>query len=243
MKKIAFAVCAAAMMGAAGKAQAIVFTWNGNSNVSGQTLDVSADFTAVGNVLTIVLTNNSPQASNNPADTLGTLLWDLPGVTFLQPDAGNNVSLAGSSSVTLNNQPYTDPYDLNKEYMYNNNVTLQSVNFGHGVSSVGIGVFSTNNDTFYERMKGLGDAGSAPGDAFSICSPFGTSGAANNNPAVNNSLMFTLVGNGPIDVNSISNVAFSFGSGAQTTSIVPEPASLAALGIGALALLRRRRKA
>ena len=241
MKNFAFLACAAVMMGAASEAQAVLFTWTGNSNVSGQSLDVSADFTAVGNVLTIVLTNNSPQASNNPADTLGSLFWDLSGVTFSQPDAGNNVS-QGASTVTLANAPYTDPYDLNKEYMYEDNVTLQSINFGHGVSSVGIGIFGTNSDTFYERMKGLGDAGSQAGDAFSISSSFGTLGAANNVPVVNNAVTFTLVGNGPIDVNSISNVAFSFGSGAQTTSIVPEPASLAALGFGAVALLRRRRK-
>jgi len=231
------------MLGAAAQSQAVLFTWTGNSNVSGQSLSVSADFTAVGNVLTIVLSNNSPQASNNPADTLGTLLWDHPGVSFSQPNAGNNVALASGSSVVLNNAPYTDPYDLNKEYMYNDSVTLQSVNFDHGVSSVGIGQFATNSDTFYERMKGLGNAGSSPGDAFSICSTFGTTNAANNNPAVNNAIVFTLVGTSNIDVNSINNVAFSFGSGAQTTSIVPEPASMAALGIGAIALIRRRRKA
>jgi hypothetical protein len=219
---------------------ALLFTWSGTSTTSGQTLSASADFTAVGNVLTIVLSNDSAQASNNPADTLGTLVWNQTGTSFLQPNAGNNVD-QGASVVELNNAAYTSSYDLDKEYMYEDAFSFQSVSFGHGISCVGIGIFGTNSDTFYERMMGLGNAGSSMGDAFSISSPFGTQNAANNNPVVRNSVTFTLVSSEPINLAAINSVNFSFGSAAQTNS-VPEPATIAAIAIGVIACIRKRRK-
>jgi|CXWL01.1.fsa_nt_gi hypothetical protein len=236
-RNICLSVVALAM---ASSSQAVLFTWSGNSTVSGQTLSASADFTSVGNTLTIVLSNTSAQASNNPADTLGTLVWNMTGTTFSQPHASNNVD-QGASTVRLNNALYTSAYDLDKEYMYNDAFTFQSVNFDHGISCVGLGVFATNNDTFYERMMGLGNAGSSPGDAFSISAPAGTQNAANNIPVVRNSVTFTVVANAPINLSDINSVNFSFGSGAQTNS-VPEPATMAMLTIGVTALIRRRKK-
>ncbi len=240
MNKFGIIGISVACLAFASSANAILFTWSGTSTTSGQTLSASADFTASGNVLTIVLSNASAQASNNPADTLGTLVWNQTGMTFVQPHASNNVD-QGASVVQLNNATYTGSYDLDKEYMYEDAFTFQSVNFGHGVSCVGLGVFGTNSDTFYERMMGLGNAGSSPGDDYAISSSFGTLNAANNNPAVRNSVTFTLVGNGPINLAAINNVNFSFGSAAQTNS-VPEPATMAVIGLGVVALIRKRRK-
>lgn len=237
MKKFGLFCFVALGVSGATTSHAVLFSWTGISNDTGSTLSSSADFTSVGNVLTIVLTNTSAGPSASPADTLGTLLWDFSG-SVVTTSSTNNVSL-GSSVVNQNNAPYGGGYDLNKEYMYNDGITLSGFNFEHGVSAVGIGQFSTNNDTFYERLRGQGNAGSTPGDAFSISSASGTTGAANNVPVVNNSLTFTLMFDRAVDVNQIRNVAWSFGSGAQTTS-VPEPATMAVLGLGAFGLLRRR---
>lgn len=243
MKKIHYLAFSFLSLVMANSSQAVVFSWTGTSNISGQTLTASADFTAVGNVLTIKLSNDSLQASNNPADTLGTLFWDMP-TTFLAGNATNNAS-QGASVVEQNNVAYTGAYDLNKEYMYNDGLVFQSVNFDHGVSSVGLGAggFATNNDTFYERMKGLGNAGSTPADAFSMASAFGTSGAANNIPVVRNAMTFTLTSASAIDLASIHDVNFSFGSGGQTNSVVPEPGSIAAICVGLISLARRRKRA
>lgn len=222
--------------------QAVLFTWTGTSGDSGNALSASANFTAAGNILTIVLTNTSTGISSSPADTLGTLVWNLPG-TVVTSSLTNNVSL-GAGAVKQNNTAYGSSFDLNQEYMYNDAVTIGSTSYGHGVSSVGLGEFATNNDTFYERLRGQGNAGSSMADRFSISSAAGTSGAANNFPVVNNSLTFTLLFNSPVNVSQIDKVGFSFGSGSQTNGVgvVPEPASMAILGIGAAALLRRRKK-
>jgi hypothetical protein len=220
-------------------APAVTFDWTGPSGDTGNPLHARASFTASGNVLTIVLSNLSTGPSASPADTLGTLVWNMPG-TIVTPSLTNAVTL-GASTVIENNASYGSSFDLNKEYMYANNLTLASNTFQHGISSVGIGVFATNNDTFYERLRGEGNAGSTPSDAFSIASAAGTTGAANNFPLVKNSITVTLLSSAPVNLANISNVGFSFGSGAQTVGIVPEPTSLAFVGLAALAAFKKRR--
>ena len=226
--------------GSATASHAVILTWTGNSNDTGNQLKAKAEFTAVGNVLTIVLTNTSTGVSASPADTLGTLCWNMNNV-FTTPSLTNNVAVTAGSSVKQNNAAYGSSYDLNKEYMYNNSFVFAGNSFAHGVSSVGIGIFGTNSDTFYQRMRGQGPAGSSSADRFSMSSSAGTSGAANNFPVVNNSVTFTLLSNSTINLNSINKVAFSFGSNAQTSAVVPEPATMAALGLGVAALIRRKR--
>lgn len=224
--------------------QAITFNWTGTSNDTSNLLSASASFTAVGNSLVIVLTNTSTGISASPADTLGTVAWNLPG-SVVTSSLVNNVVLTSGTSVKQANAIFGGSYDLNKEYMYNDAITIGANNYSHGVSSVGIGQFATNNDTFFERLRGQGNAGSSMADQYSIASAAGTAGSANNFPVVNNSLTFTLLFNAPVDVNQIDRVGFSFGSGSQTngtSTAVPEPASMAVLAMGAAALIRRRKK-
>jgi len=239
MKSLSYLVACFGVISIAGLSQAVTFSWSGLSNDTGNMLGASADFTAVGNVLTIVLTNTSTGPSTSPADTLGTLVWDMSNAVT-QPDGGNDVD-QGASSVMQNNAIYGSAYDLDKEWMYEDAFTFLGIGFGHGVSSVGLGVFGTNEDTFYERMKGSGAAGSSMADRFSISSAAGTTGAANNFPVVQNSITFTLVSDTAIELNSIGNVGFSFGSGAQTSS-VPEPATMTLLALGAAAIIKRRKR-
>ncbi|HLP00280.1 MAG TPA: XDD4 family exosortase-dependent surface protein, partial [Fimbriimonas sp.] len=177
--------------------QALTFSWSGPSNDTGNTLSASASFTSVGNSLVIVLTNTSTGVSSSPADTLGTLAWNLPG-SVVTNSLVNNVALTSGGSVKQANSVYGSSYNLNQEYMYNDAVTIGGNSFAHGVSSVGLGEFGTNSDTFYERLRGQGNAGSSQADRFSISSAAGTSGAANNFPVVNNSLTFTLLFNGQV---------------------------------------------
>lgn len=224
----------------------MTYTWSGVSRDTLRPLSASATFTASGNTLTIVLTNTSSSAAGSPADTLGSLVWNMPG-SVVTNSTVNNVTL-GTSTVKENNVAFTGSFDLNKEYMYNDEVsiydpvTAQSYAFRHGISSVGIGQFATNNDTFFERLRGKGNAGSSQADRFSIAPESGTTGAANNFAVVNNSLTFTLLYNAPVNISAIEGVNFSYGSASQTNS-VPEPTSAAVVGLGIAALFKRRKTA
>jgi hypothetical protein len=60
------------------------------------------------------------------------------------------------------------------------------------------------------------------------------------NVYVNNSVTFTFTLSSAISESDIQNVMVSYGSGGET-QLVPEPATIAAIGIGALGLIRRRR--
>lgn len=216
-------------------AGAITFNLNGVSNASGNNLSAQATFTVSGTTLTIVLTNTASSAAMNGADVLDGLYFDISGTNPVF-SAGNAALTAGSSFVLMNNGP-TSGNPLNDEWMFDSPVPALGSEYGLG--STGFPGFNTNNDTFTEVFW-AGNAMAGANDDYGLVPTAGITVGSPSNVYVNNSVTFTFTLSSAISESDIENVMVSYGSDGQT--VVPEPATLAALGIGALGLLRRRAK-
>lgn len=231
------ALAAASVFGIVSAANATLFVLSGTSNASGDTLSATADFTCVDNVLTIVLTNTQATASTNGADVLGGLFFDIAGTIPNVVDV--NVFLGSSSFVLKNNGVPGATNPLSHEWMYK---SPAGGSFGtmFALGATGFPGFNTNSDTINELFEG-GSASAGANDNYGIVPILGITAGNSTNVYVNNALTFELVFDGNIECD-ILNVYASYGSNGQTV-ITPEPATMAALGLGAIAMIRKRRKA
>lgn len=236
MPRWAFAAVGLSFLGFASSANAVVFTFSGPSNASGDMLSATAEFIVTGTVLTIVLTNTQATAATDGADVLDGLFFDIAGSPTL---SNGSVALsAGSTFVHRDNDPATGN-DLNTEYMFESPVTGLSRTYGIGVT--GFPNFNRNQDTFSEVFLGTEAEAGANSD-YGLVPLAGINAGNFTNVYVNNSVTMTFNLSSSISESDISNVMVSYGSDG-TTQLVPEPATLAALGLGSLALLRRRKRA
>lgn len=235
-RKLHVAALAGVLM-AAGSAQASLFVLSGTSNTSGDTLSATAEFTCVDNVMTIVLTNTAAQAASDGADVLGGLFFDLAGTVPNVVDI--NVSLGGSSFELRDGGVPGATNPLSHEWMYQS-----PANGGPGtmyaLGATGFPGFNTNADTINVLFEG-GSASAGANDDYGIIPTLGITAGNFTNVYVNNALTFEVVFDDDI-LCDVLNVYASYGSNGQTV-ITPEPATMAALGLGALAMLRKRRKA
>lgn len=231
------ALAAATMLGIVASANATLFVLAGTSNASGDALSATADFTCVGNVMTIVLTNTQATASTNGADVLGGLYFDLAGAVPNVVDI--NVSLGGSTFELKDGGTPGATNPLSHEWMYK---SPAGGSFGtmYALGSTGFPGFNTNQDTINELFEG-GSASAGANDDYGIIPVLGMTAGNSSNVYVNNALTFEFVFDDAI-VCDVLNVHASYGSNGQTV-ITPEPATMAAIGLGALAMLRKRRKA
>lgn len=228
---------AASIFGVVGSANAMTFLLSGTSTQSGDTLSASAEFTCVGNVMTIVLTNTQATASTNGADVLDGLFFDLDGSVPNVVDV--NVSLGGSTLELRDGGTPGATNPLSHEWMYK---SPAGGGFGtmYALGSTGYPGFNTNADTINRVFEG-GSASAGANDDYGIIPTLGINAGNMTNVYVNNALTFEFVFDDAI-LCDVLNVSASYGSNGQTI-ITPEPASMAALGLGALAMLRKRRKA
>lgn len=221
--------------GVAGKADAVVFSYSGPSNNSGDLLSGTAEFLVSGTTLTIVLTNTSAGPATDGADVLAGLFFNI---------AGNPAVIDGSAMLTAGSVfEHRDGVsatgvDLNREWMFDSPVA--SVSRMYGVGATGFPNFNPNQDSFVTKFSGVEHTSGANSD-YGLIPLSGIIAGNFTNVYVSNSVTFTLEMGSSFSESDIGNVMMSFGSDGST-QLVPEPATIGALAIGALALLRRRRK-
>lgn len=190
----------------------------------------TADFTQSGSQLNIVLTNTATTAANFQRRILTGVFFDLASTPALTKNAA--AITAGSTQVNAGDTNA----NIGKHWTFKQGLGAnQWGNANYGISATGLGVFGPG-DTF------IAGGGSPQGIDYGLAP---TSGTSLGTSLVKNSMTFTL--NLPVsytlNANSISNVWFQYGSDqSEYFANVPEPASMAALGLGAIAMLRRKRR-
>ncbi len=229
----------------AANAQAIIFNFTGNSGSNGQALAAKAEFLVSGTNVTIILTNTATAAANDGANVLGGLYFSLGGPrTFTN---GNAFLTAGSNLVKKNDNSSQSGNPLNNEWMYKAPIVStggqSNFNNGYGIGSTGFN-FSTNANTFDEMFHG-GNASAGANDDYGLVPLLGMTAGNTSNLYIRNSATFTFNVNATFGVGDIQNVRVSYGSAGQTVinaAAVPEPGTIAVLGLGVLAVLRKRRR-
>ena len=215
----------AALSGTASAGQ--IFTTTGGGVTS-----ATADFTVGSGTLTVVLTDTATVAPSSRADLLSDLSFSISG------GSASNASVTGTGNLT----------------------TCTSSGCGPGVGSASAWEFGTNSGVGTGSFLLTGLSGHPKtlilGSVNPVCSGNGTSGGLCGLPDARNyfqnSATFTLTIPGISPTSTISNVAFSFGTGPETVlagtpplqTAVPIPAAAWLFGSGLMGLVAvaRRRK-
>jgi hypothetical protein len=222
-------------LGTAGSAQAVVFSFSGPSNSSGDPLAATAEFQVSGTSLTIILTNTQTGPSTDGNDVLDGLFFNING----DPTLSNGMAaLTAGSGFEKKDGAAASGNPLNDEWMFD--TSISSLNRMYGIGSTGFPDFNRNQETFTEVFHG-GSAAAGANSDYGIVPQDGIVVGSPSNVYVNNSVTFSFTLSSAISESDISNVLVTYGS-SGTTQLVPEPATLGALAIGAVALLRRRRR-
>ena len=217
-------------------------------SVSSMGLGATAEFEIVGSDLCITLTNISTKDALGPADMLSGLFFDLTGNPSLTPVSA---FLAGGSTVIITPSGAAGPDgggNVGGEWAYKSGLSSAPHGANQGLAAVGYSAIGFGNGNFNgPNLAGPG-SGAVNGPQMSITSLNDNlltySGA--DTEYIRNSVKFTLSGlPGGFLLSDISNVSAQFGSSLDEPNLaVPEPATLAFLGIGlvVLGLSRRRRR-
>ena len=235
----------AAMLGMVAGAQAVTFNFSGTSGSNGQALAATAEFLISGTTVTIKVTNTGAAAANDGANVLGGVYFNLASArTFSN---GNAALGSGANLVKKNDNSNQSGNPLNNEWMWNTNIVStggqSNFNAGYGIGATGFN-FSPNNSTFNEVFYG-GNVMAGANDDYGLVPTLGMTAGNQSNLYMRNQAVFTFTVNSTFSEADITSAYTSWGSAGQsviTGSAVPEPASMAALGLGLAALLRKRRK-
>jgi hypothetical protein len=199
--------------------------------ITNYTYSATANFTQSGNQLKIVFTNTAAAAAPTNAQILTGLFWDLATSPTL---VANSASITAGSSLVGGSLSgvYGDHWDFKTMA-----VTNQWGNAHYGIGASGLSGTFGSGDTF------TGAGGSTGGVDYGIVPTAGY--GATQTPFTQNSATFVLdlpVGY-TLTASKISNVWMQYGSSpTEFYANVPEPASMAALGFGAIALLGKKRR-
>lgn len=227
----------AALIGAPAHAT-VIHTWSGLSSTNVQ-VSFEAHLTISGNTLTVNLLNTSPVDSLNPNDTLGSYYWDMvcggvrPTLTYVSAtgdvwwvdkDMPDTLITAGAD--LLANSAGDDTWQF--RHM---NIAFSPF-MRYGVGTVGNNGLSPNN-----FMGNIVD-----GRDYSIYKGEITTSNLDQEFLVKEQATYVFTGvSGCTEGDILSPSAFGLGTAPDSLEFSPEPATLALLAFGALALVRRRR--
>lgn len=189
------------------------------------------EFSQIGTTLQIVLQNTADDPADFQRRILNALFWDMAG----DPTLANGDAFITAGSTQINGGD--PPAQIDDHWAFRQALPLnQYANAKYGISSVGIGLFGPST-----TFSGTGPAPN--GTNYGLVPMAGTSLLGT--PYVKDSMTFTFdlpVGY-TLDPSDISNVWFQYGSiQSEFFYNVPEPTSMVALGLGALALISRMRR-
>lgn len=237
MKRLGYVTFGAlALLAAASRSDAVVFNFSGLSNTgSGDVLNASVEFLVAGTTLTVIVTNTDDNAAFNGADVLNAVYFNIAGDPTLSN--GNAALTAGSSFELRDNGVPGSTNPPNHEWFWRAPNVAAGSQYSFGASG---GIGFSSHETFDAVFHG-GSASGGANDDYGIIPTLGQTAGNMTNVYANNSMTFTFDMSAPISEGDIYDVFVSYGSNGQTV-LVPEPATLGALAVGALALLRRRRK-
>lgn len=209
-------------------------------SIEGTSVSFKAEFTISGDDLRIVLTNTSPSDSLYQADVLGSFYFDImdsegirPTLTFTEATGDLWTVKSGPEDDAL----YTASADLmvldgDMGWIFKPMDPAYSPFLGFGIGTVGNSNSTPNN---FPGMDGI-ETGIYTGEV--IGASLGDQEAGR--LLVKDSATFTFSGiNGYFEDDISSYVAF--GLGTAPDSFIPEPATLALLGLGGMVLLRKRK--
>jgi len=237
---VRIATLAAVSSAVAGYASADVI-WSGSS---GQ-LAASAEFSVVGNVLTVRLSNTSSHDVLVPGDVLTGVFF---GVNGARPALTPVSAVAPAGHVVLFGT--TDPGGVvSGEWAYVTGHSSSPGGLHYGISSSGLGIFGPSN--LFPGGTNLQGPSSPNGLEYGITSA-GDNPATGNTPVtgtqalIKNAVVFTFSGAAGFDTSRINDVIFQYGTALYEPSYpgapnVPAPGSAALIGVAAFVVSRRRR--
>lgn len=231
-------------VGLSGQAGAVLFSFTGNSGTNGQALSATANFQVSGTSLTVILTNTASAAANDGANVLDGLYFDIAGSPIFSN--GNATLTSGSNLVKKNDNANHAGNSLNNEWMFKTPVSNTSVlpnwTSGYGIGCTGFPNFNTNQNSF-DKVFHAGSGTAGANDDYGIVPTAGITAGNGGNLYARNSMTFTFNLSSTFSESDITGVRVSYGSGGQTVlTSVPEPASMAAISVGLLGLIRKKRR-
>jgi len=237
-------VAALSFLGMAGLASAGTITFTGQIG-TGSVYAASATFVSSGNTLTITLTNTATGVTANNAQLLENVFW-----------TSNTLGTVGSqaylSGVTYgpSSGPVTPATTASNFGVYG---------FGTGSGAPVLGEYGVGGTAWLLNFDSthLLALGTDPNVTNPDNTPNGPDGGIasastttySNKNVISNSLTFTIHTNGELDVGSIGNVVFTYGTGLEDFKSIPPTVPVPAAiwsgmallgGLGAAAKLRKR---
>jgi hypothetical protein len=247
-KSFAFVTLAALAVCRPCAADISTWTVTGVDSGSGDTVSSSAQFTASGGTLTIVLTNTTAGGTLVKKDLLSGLVFSLTNHSSDPTLSISSTAMSSGSRLRQSNGTYTTGDNINGSYSIAQNpggtlgtntaVPPTTFNYEYGVSAVGAsGIFPS------PTLGGGGENYSIAATGTTYTGGGFTSSAF---PLVENSVTIVLSGFGSFTASQISSVGFFYGSApdslnAGTHVSVPEPTGLRMLAIGLAVVAARRR--
>lgn len=250
MKKIATFLVALTSFVVVSTGYSLTFTASRPGDNPGETLKAKATFVVSNLNLVVTLENTATFDSNDPADILTAIIFNIQGNPKLVPVSAE---LGSGSSVIGRALPMGFDGDVGGEWAYRNGLTKAPQGANEGISTANLKWFSNKKYLFPgDNLQG----GKSPsGINFGLTTlndfPVNNKGGLKNQGLIKTEVVFTFAGLPEnFDLSQISDVTFQYGKSlkqpeiaGELIDVVPEPSTitLVAAGLlGAVALARRR---